>query len=47
MTCPVCGQVNDTPREEPWLIHDGEQHPPMLVAIRCRFCDAEIRLADD
>jgi hypothetical protein len=35
------------PREEPWLLAGGEEHPPVLVAIRCKFCDAEIRLTDE
>jgi phage FluMu protein Com len=45
--CPVCGQVNETPRDEPWLLAGGEEHAPMLVSIRCKFCDAEIRLTDE
>jgi hypothetical protein len=39
--------VNETPRDEPWLLAGGEEHPPMLVAIRWPFCDAEIRLTED
>ena len=45
--CPACGQVVELPREEPRLLAGGEEHPPMLAAIRCKFCDAEIRLTDE
>jgi hypothetical protein len=45
--CPACGQVVELPREEPWLLAGGEQHSPILAAIRCKFCDAEIRLTDE
>jgi hypothetical protein len=39
--CPTCGQIVELAREEPWLLAGGEEHPPVLVAIRCQFCDAE------
>jgi RNase P subunit RPR2 len=46
-TCPACGQILELPREEPWIVDGETQHAPMLVAIRCKFCDAEIRLTDE
>jgi hypothetical protein len=45
--CPACGQVVELPREERWLLAGGEEHPPAPTAVHCKFCDAEIRLADE
>jgi ribosomal protein S27E len=46
VTCPHCGKDVETPRVEPWLIHAGKQHAPMLVGVVCPDCEHEIRLDD-
>ena len=47
VTCPTCGQSQQLQRTEPWIVDGETQHGPTLVAIRCKFCDAEIRLTDE
>jgi hypothetical protein len=47
ITCPACGQVVELPRTERVMVDGTEHQEPMLVAIHCKFCDAEIRLTDE